>query len=169
MAMIKKCIVCGRGFKASPSDNVVTCSPECRSKRRSQVLKGHKVTDEVKAKISKAAKNRDNENLKKGTSAAQKSPKGGRFETNSSAKDWTIMSPEDEIYTVTNLKNWIRQNPEKFGDDLSEADIDRISSGFRVVAKNARKGKSGTTYKGWSVLYTGLKNIEKEKENKNEN
>ena len=167
MAMIKKCIVCGRGFKASPSDNVVTCSPECRSKRRSQVLKGHKVTDKVKAKMSQAAKKRDSENLKKGTPAAQKSPKGGRFETNSSAKDWTIMSPEGDIYNITNLRNWIRQNGEKFGCDLTEADIDRISSGFRVTARNTRKGKSGTTYKGWSVLHTGLKNVEKEKK-KNE-
>lgn len=161
--MIKKCIVCGRGFKASPSDEIVTCSPECRSKRRSQVLKGHKVTDEVKAKMSEAAKKRDSENLKKGTPAAQKSPKGGRFETNSSAKDWTIMSPEGEIYNIINLKHWIRQNQEKFGDDLCEADINRISSGLRVVAKNTRTGKGCTTYKGWSVLHTGSKNVEKEK------
>lgn len=71
------------------------------------------------------------------------------------------MSPEGDIYNITNLKNWIRQNGEKFGCDLTEADIDRISSGFRVVARNARNGKSGTTYKGWSVLYTGLKKYRK--------
>lgn len=162
--MIKKCIVCGRGFKASPSDNVVTCSSQCRSKRRSQLLKGHEVSDKTKAKISKAAKERGHtENLSKGTPAAMKSPKGGRFETNSSAKDWTIMSPEGEIYNIINLKHWIRQNQEKFGDDLCEADINRISSGLRVVAKNTRTGKGCTTYKGWSVLHTGSKNVEKEK------
>ena len=164
--MIKNCIVCGREFNSPPSADKVTCSMECQKKRRSQLLKGHEVSDKTKAKISKAAKERGHtENLSKGTPAAMKSPKGGRFETNSSAKDWTIMAPSGNIYTITNLKNWIRQNPEKFGDDLSEADIDRISSGFRVVARNARKGKSGTTYKGWSVLYTGLKNIEKENKN----
>ena len=131
------------------------------------MLKGHKVGAETREKMSKAAKDNGlTENLKKGTPAALASPKGGRFETNSSAKDWTIMSPDGKVYTIVNLKNWIRQNIELFGDNLTDADVERISSGFRVINRNARRGKGTVTYKGWSVLHCGLKNFDKQGGNK---
>ena len=162
--MIKKCKVCGREFNSPPSADKVTCSAECRRKRRSRLLKGHKVSTEAKKKISAAAKKQDrSENLKKGTPAAAQSPKAGRCETNSSAKDWIIMSPDGELYHVLNLKNWVRQHLDEFGQDLTDGDADRISNGFRVIKNNMLHGRSAVTYKGWSVLYCGSKNVEKSK------
>lgn len=137
---------------------------ECRKKRRKQILTGHRVDNKTRQKMSKSARaNGVSENLKKGTAAAMNSPKGGRFETNSSAKDWTIMSPEGKVYNVVNLKNWIRQNANLFGDNLTDDDIDRIGNGFRVAKNNIKKGKGTVTYKGWSILYCGCKNCEREK------
>lgn len=168
--MIKKCKVCGQEFNSPPSADKVTCSAECRRKRRSQLLRGHEVTSDTRKKISVAAKEQDrSKNLSKGTPAAMVSPKAGRFETNSSAKDWTILSPDGKIYNFVNLRNWIRQNLDKFGNHLSERDVDRINSGFRVAKRNMVKGKSTVTYKEWSVLYCGSSNKEKERQGVNEN
>lgn len=166
--MLKKCLVCGREFNSPPSADVVTCSAECKKNRRSQLLRGHEVTSDTRKKISMAAKEQDrSKNLSKGTPAAMVSPKAGRFETNSSAKDWTILSPDGKIYNFVNLRNWIRQNLDKFGNHLSERDVDRINSGFRVAKRNMLRGTSTTTYKGWSVLYCGSSNKEKQKQGEN--
>jgi hypothetical protein len=167
--MIKKCKVCGQEFSSPPSAGKVTCSRECKCKRRSQLLRGHKVSTDVKKKISAAAKEQDrSERLKKGTPAAMASPKAGRFETNSSARNWTIMSPSGEIYTVVNLKNWIREHKDLFDDCYTDEDVNRISNGFRVVKNNMKRGKGTVTYKGWSILYCGSKNIEKARHKENE-
>lgn len=167
--MIKNCLVCGREFSSPPSAGKVTCSRECKCKRRSQLLRGHKVSADAKTKISAAAKERgQTENLKKGTPAAMVSPKAGRFETNSSAKDWTIMSPSGDVYNIVNLKNWIREHMDLFDDCYTEEDVNRISAGFRVAKNNMEKGRNTVTYKGWSILYCGTKNIEKVRQKENE-
>lgn len=163
--MIKYCVECGAEFSASPSDKKVTCSKECLKKRRSRLLKGHKVTDRTKEKIRVAAQKRGyTDNLKKGTPAAQKSPKAGRFNTNSSAKMYQIKSPEGKIYSFTNLHNWIRNNIELFNCEESERNINRISHGFYTAKRNIIKGKGTATYKDWQILYfDNRKNCEKEK------
>lgn len=151
--MQAKCIVCGREFTKSPSDNVLTCSPECSRRRRSEVLAGHSVSDEAREKISRAAKERGfTKNLAKGTPAARKSPKSGRFETNASAKAWSLISPDGRQFDFTNLNNWIREHADLFGEEPTDDNVRRISAGFRVVKRNIKLNRGCQTYKGWTVV-----------------
>lgn len=163
--MKTKCVVCGGWFKKSPSDKTVTCSPACRSKRRSQMLTGHAVSADTREKISKRAKQWGyTDNLRRGTPAAQASPKSGRFTTNSSAKSWVLISPDNRRFECTNLNEWIRQNIELFGCELTDRNVGRIASGFRVIKRNIKRGRGGQTYKGWFLEdWDDLKNVEKEK------
>ena len=169
--MKAKCVVCDNIFTKSPSDKTVTCSPACRSKRRSQMLSGRSVSIGTREKLSdRARKIGYSENLRRGTPAAQASPKAGRFTTNSSAKSWVLISPDNRRFECTNLNEWIRQNIHLFDCELTDQNVNRISNGFRVVKQNIkRQRKSGLTYKGWSVAaWNDLKNAEKEKDS-NEN
>ena len=52
--MIKKCVICGKEFKCTPSRNIVTCSYECRLKHLSSNHKGRKMPDAAKQKMRKA-------------------------------------------------------------------------------------------------------------------
>lgn len=150
--MIKKCIICGSEFKCSPSDKIVTCSPECRSKRRSAVLKGHSVSDKTRKKLSQKALQHDRSAiLCRGTPAAQKSPKSGRFDTNINAKDWIIISPTGEKYECHSLKNFIRKNPKLFDIDGSDKEVYRISKGFYTIKRNTMLNRRGQSYYGWTV------------------
>lgn len=160
-----KCIICGRSFTKSPSDNVLTCSPECSRRRRSEALRGHSVSAETRQKISSAAKERGfTENLSKGTLAAQNSPKSGRFDTNSSAKSWTLRSPDGREFTCTNLNNWIRAHIEFFDMEPTEENVKRISAGFRIIKRNIKLNRSGQSYKGWTIVdYDDRKNCEIER------
>lgn len=129
--MIKKCVICGEEFNSPPSAKTVTCSPACRSARASKFAKSHKMSAESRKKISDFAKaNRsDLSSIQEmGTIAAAKSPKGGRFETNSSAKTYILISPTGEEIEVTNLQKWAREHCELFGFEPSD--------------KNSQKNKS---------------------------
>lgn len=160
----KKCVICGQEFPCPPSAKTVTCSPECRSERARKAA-SHKRSDEARKIISKAAKKRGVSEItqKKGTAAAMKSPKAGRFDTNSSAKSYTIMSPEGNEYEVTNLMNWVRDNIGLFGEEEpTDEAVRRIASGFYTIARNTRLNKRGQRYKGWIVVEHDLrKNFEK--------
>lgn len=150
--MIKKCMVCGKEFKSSPSDKKITCSRECLKVRRKQINLGKKMSDESVAKMSTHAKSLgQTENLKKGTSAAKESPKSGRFETNINAKDWILISPTGKRYECHSLNNFIRKNSQLFGIDGSDNEVNRIASGFRVIKRNIKKNRRGITYLGWTV------------------
>lgn len=161
-----KCIICGALFTKSPSDNVVTCSPECSRKRRSEILTGHAVSDSTRAKISSAAKQRGfTENLAKGTPAAQNSPKGGRFDTNASAKTWTLVAPDGRQFECTNLNNWIREHADMFEIEPTDENVRRVSAGFRIIKRNIKLNRSGQTYKGWTIAdWNDRNNFEIEKE-----
>ncbi|MGN0660290.1 MAG: hypothetical protein ACI4JX_01075 [Oscillospiraceae bacterium] len=163
--MIRKCVECGRKFKAPPTSKKITCSPECSKKRRSRLLMGHKVTKEARQKISeKAAKQDRSKNLSKGTEASKASPWGGRFETNSAAKDWVIISPEGAEYSCTNLLNFIRENCELFDFENSDENAKVIYRRFLNLKKRVKKGETNaTTLGGWTLGVCGdLKNCEKE-------
>lgn len=151
--MIRKCVECGKEFKCSPSDKTITCSKECRGIRRSRLLTGKKHSIETKAKKSAAAKKRDNSaNLSRGTEVAKRSPKAGRFETNSSAKRWIIISPDNVVYKCTNLREFIRRHGELFcinGDD--DKQVDRIESNFIVLKGGVKKGTRETCNGGWRI------------------
>lgn len=131
------------------------------------MLTGHSVSDSTREKLSERARQRGfTDNLRRGTPAAQASPKAGRFSTNSSAKSWTLISPDNRRFECTNLNNWIRQNIDLFGCELKDENVYRISAGFRTVKRNIKLNKSGQTYKGWTLeSWNDLKNFEKENEN----
>ena len=165
--MIRKCLECGREFKCSPTDKTATCGKECSSRRRSRLLKGRSISEETKEKIRRAGLSRNNPQLRLGTPAAQASPSGGRFETNSAAKTWTLIDPDGCRFVCTNLKKFVRDNARLFGiDPNDDTEVERISVGFRVIRSNMRKGRRrGTTYKGWRVIPgDDRSNYEKRKE-----
>ena len=163
--MIKKCVICGRDFYSPPSAKTVTCSPACRSERARRAA-SRKRPEEVKAKISATAKGRDMSAIQgRGTEAAKNSPLAGRFETNSSAKTYTLVSPEGVKVEVTNLRQWARENSEFFGFDPTDENVQRICNGFYTIAKNIRLCRRGQTYKGWTIIVTDRrKNCEKKEQ-----
>ncbi|MGO0058670.1 hypothetical protein ACTID9_01155 [Brevibacillus fluminis] len=88
-------------------------------------------------------------NLKKGTPAAQRSPKSGPFETNRNALIWTIRSPEGATYTFRNLNLWLRENA-----DVLPGTVDQARAGFGQI-KRSRLGKTKRpvgSWKGWTLV-----------------
>lgn len=151
--MIRKCLECGKEFICSPTDKIVTCSKECSRKRRSRLLTGHRHNEETVQKMSKSAQGRDMSTVqKKGTEAAKKSPKAGRFETNSSAKRWVLLSPEKQIYECINLAEFVRKNSELFDIQPTDKEVSRVCHGFFTIKKNIKRKVGPVTYKGWTLL-----------------
>ena len=150
--MIKKCVVCGKEYKCPPTNNVLTCSPECSRKRRSELLTGKEVKAETREKLSEIAKERGfTDNLRKGTPAAQKSPKVGRFDTNVNAKDWILISPAGKRYECHSLKNFIRKNPEIFGIGGTDEEVEKIANGLRAIKCNILHNRKGQSFHGWTI------------------
>lgn len=148
----KICIVCGRAFACPPSDKTVTCSPECRRKYAAMRRDGKPLSTETRAKISAAAKGRDMSGIQAaGTEAALNSPKSGPFETNVSAKDWILTSPDGKVYRCRNLNLWVREHMDAFGVEPTKKNFHRVQSGLR----QAKRGKQASTYKGWKAELDG--------------
>lgn len=100
--MIRKCVICGKDFKCSPSDKTVTCSKECSRINKIQKHKGkrNEWSENSRENLRKLGQT---ENLRKGTEAAKKSPNSGRFESNVNAIDWHLISPEGKHYCFHSL------------------------------------------------------------------
>lgn len=130
--MMRKCVVCGREFKCSPSDKTVTCSKECSRIHKSRTHMGKKNvwSDESREKLKKLGRT---ENLKKGSEAT--------------AKIWILVSPEGKRYVCKNLRAWTRRHCDLFEVDTSEKNAQIIASGL----SQAKCGKSVATYKGWTA------------------
>lgn len=151
--MIKKCVQCKAEFYAPPSSKKITCSKECSSAHRKEMLTGVKRSEEVKENMSKSAKERQSfQNLSKGTPSAKVSAKGGRFETNSNAKGWVLLSPDKKVYKCVNLQEFIRKNIELFECELTDENVSRISHGFYRAKKNIKENSNTITYKDWTIL-----------------
>ncbi|RGC27217.1 hypothetical protein DWX41_18285 [Hungatella hathewayi] len=151
--MIRECIVCGKGFKCSPSDKTVTCCKECSriNKSRTHQGKSNKWSEESRKRLSERGKTA---NLQEGTKAALKSPRSGRYETNVNAKKWHIVSPDGQHYKFKNLHHWARQNCALFGFDETEENAIKIAKGLQH-AKAGELGKKyafTSTYKGWRII-----------------
>ena len=130
--MMRKCIVCGRDFKCSPSDKTVTCSKECSRIHKSRTHMGKKNiwSDESREKLKKLGQT---ENLKKGTVSQE--------------KIWILTSPEKKQYICKNLRAWAREHCSLFGLDISEENAQKIAGGL----SQAKRGKSVATYKDWTA------------------
>lgn len=93
-------------------------------------------------------------NQPKATAAARISRKSGKFETNIHAKKWQIVSPNNQIFIVRNLYQFVRDNGELF---LPQDVIFKRQGGKRGTGGeycNATHGlrqaaSSGGTWKGW--------------------
>ncbi len=88
-------------------------------------------------------------NLKKGTEAAKKSEKSGRFETNIHALLWTLKSPKNKIYEVRNLNKFLRDNPELFDGSFEQA---RAGIQRMRQFQQGRTPRSVNQWKGWELL-----------------
>lgn len=94
-------------------------------------------------------------NQPKATEAAKISLKSGKFETNIHAKKWRIVSPNNQIFIVRNLYQFVRDNGDLF---LPKDIIFKRQGGKRGTGGeycNATQGlrqaaSSGGTWKGWT-------------------
>lgn len=153
----RKCIICGNSFRCYPSDKRVTCSKDCQRERARRQIKKSPVKwgEEARKRLSQKGKT---SNLRLGTEAAKRSPAAGRFETNHTAKVWTLIDPDGGEHVVRNLRLWARDHTELFDKPCTDKSAVQITSGFAAIAqtlKRARgvKGKpnGATTYFGWRL------------------
>lgn len=153
----KICVECGKEFECPASSKKITCSAACRSAHASKNHSGRKMSDAACKKISVAARERDMSEIQSaGTEAAKESPKSGRFETNVSAKDWHLISPEGKHYHFHSLKFWLRENGEQlFGCKPDSQEFMNVCSGLYNAKRAMLGGAYGCcTYKGWQVMPT---------------
>lgn len=133
--MIRQCIVCGKDFICSPSDKTITCSKSCSIVRKQQSHKGVHNSWNQNSRERKSVEGMT-DNLRKGTSAAKRSPRSGSFVTNVNAKDWILVDPTGKEHHVRNLRLWCKNNAaEIFGREP-----DQVRSGFTQV-KLSMQGK----------------------------
>ena len=136
--MIRTCVVCGKEFKCSPSDKIVTCSKECSRINKSYTHKGksNKWSEESKEKLRHKGRTA---NLEKGTEA--------------NTRIWKLTSPEGRIYICKNLALWCRNNSILFGFDPSEENAEKVMTGLRQAKRGVEGKKTAIicTYKGWQA------------------
>lgn len=161
----RKCVICGKPFRCSPSDNYVTCSKECQSVRagralRTRVEQGDHIYSWTPERRTTARENPAVAAQRKaaqvlGTQAAQKSPVAGRFETNQNAKVWTLVSPEGKIYQVRNLLLWAREHTDLFDKPPGDRSAQQIRAGFAAIAQTMRGGRGPEKRQRGSMSYLG--------------
>lgn len=158
---IKRCVVCGAEFAASPTSKKITCSPECSAtrKRETHLGKANTWTDESRQALSARG---ETPNLKLGTPAAQLSPISGPFETNQEAKIWFIRYlPTGEEFEVRNLNKWARDNAESLAPDPWQNAV----AGLRRVNASLR-GKTRTPvsrWKDWTLYGVSMRPEDRER------
>ena len=113
------------------------------------------VSAETRAKMSAAAKKRGmpEEVRLKGIKKKAESELGGRTPSNRSAKMWCLISPEHEMYEVSNLRDFVRRHDDLFlinGED--DREITRICMAFSLLKHNMRIGKQRTCCNGWTIV-----------------
>lgn len=149
--MIKKCVICGKEFKSSPSDKVVTCSPECRSERarRAVIARGGANlfrTPEIKKKIKTSQKKKAHARkiqpiAVKASMALPGSQKGVQ---NRTSKLWILIDPSGNKHVAINMHQFIRDNAKSFGIDPDDKRaVHNIYSGFQVISRTLLGKNSG--------------------------
>lgn len=162
--MERQCVICGALFKCSPSDNKVTCSPACRSKRAalsaSRTKRGTKWTEEQRQRLSGSAERKAQlEGIRESAVAAALSkPEGQRGIHNRNSQLWILTDPTGRKHAVINLRDWARTHYRDFSPDAADPEraADNIRTGISAIASSmrdaeSRKGRPVSTYKGWQL------------------
>ena len=82
-------------------------------------------------------------------------PLSGGFETNASAKEWHLLSPDGTAYHFRNLALWLREHAELF-DPADIAEVPQSKSGLTTRAQSRLgrlrpdRASRRETWKGWS-------------------
>ena len=122
--LIKKCCICGKNFRTSPSINKKTCSAECR---RRQMHAIGELRDLDKMNIGK-----------------QNSPRCQPDENYFAAKNWQLRSPDGTIYKFRNLANFARKNTELF-ENMAPRKIAILLGALRP-----ERAKKINSWHGWT-------------------
>ena len=161
--MIRYCVICGKPFKAPPSDKKVTCSPACRSIRAANAARTSKRSWSPEARQRRrddpAVKAHMGEIQSAGAEAALSLPEGQRGPQNRGSKTWLLIDPTGRTVRVRNLRDWARENYTLFesSDSDPEKAAHRISTGFNAIASTMRRAPNRvkspvSSYKGWGLL-----------------
>lgn len=127
------CVICGEEYHTSPSDKVYTCGKiQCKKEYRKIV--SYKMNAEGR--------------LKKAWEMIKESPTGGRFETNTHAKTWVIVSPDGTEYNICNMYLWCEQN-----ESILPSPWKRFYFGIVDIKRSIKgtKKKKNYQYKGWTL------------------
>lgn len=139
--IIRKCVICGRGFPTYPSRSKITCSRECFAIRahRTHLGKHNVWSPEAKQRLQERA---------------ETAPTGRNKYI------WVLLSPEGERIEVINLLGWARNHAKDyFGVEPTDVNAQRIASGIHQL-KRSQEGKvlwnghpvTLRAYKGWKLL-----------------
>ncbi len=96
-------------------------------------------------------------NEKRGAAHAV-SPKSGPYETNASAREWHLLSPDGTAYHFRNLALWIRDNSHLFDDD-DAVERPQSRAGVTTRAQSAlgklrpERAEKRESWKGWRWLH----------------
>lgn len=127
------CAVCGKKFKAAPTDNSVCCSKECSAKHKEQLHKAGVYDYAVQKWLDSKSK----------FFAEHSGPE------HVNAKHWVIQAPDGQIYECQNLMYFIKNNPELF-DGTSKQAFDGFAK-IKASLQGKRKFPS-YSWKGWRLI-----------------
>ena len=129
----KICVVCGKKFKDSASNQNCCCSYECSKIHRQNLHKVGVYNDTM------------NKMHKRYSEKVEEIGKNNHW----ISKHWVISSPEGKIYECDNLLNFIREHQELFDGTVRQA-CDGIQ---KIKASQEGKRKRPTTqWKGWKLI-----------------
>ena len=117
---------------------------------------GRELSEETRKKMSESAKKRGMPETVwgKGVKAKAETVEGGRTEYNRNAKEWCLISPDDEVYEVSNLAEFVRKHEGLFlidGED--DAEVRKICVRFAGLKNRVKNGdKKATCLNGWRLV-----------------
>lgn len=129
----RKCAVCGKMFRAHPSDGVVCCSPKCSHIWRSWQHKAGIYNKSVEHMVE----------------SRKHCPKLMRCPGHCNAKIWTIQAPDGKIYECRNLLNFFREHADIIDGAPKQAwdGISKIKYGMQ-----GKRKRPTHQWKGWKLI-----------------
>lgn len=129
----KICVVCGKKFKDSKSNQNCCCSHECSKIHRQSLNKTgvyHDTMNRMHQRYSEKIKEIGNER-------------------HWGTKHWVISSPEGKVFECDNLLNFIRDHQELFDGTINQA-----YDGIRKIKSSleGKRKKPSYQWKGWKLI-----------------